>query len=257
MDPPPSPLARSLARTPLPAIYAEIRDHLATTSGKTLVGLLLCPVLVTLATRLCGVQHAREIMALWTRAKLDPLVHWYGVFALHFLLLFVIPVLCIKLGFKERLSEYGFQVRPVLRLWPVLLLFLLVMLPITYVSSLRPSFSTFYPLYRGSLESWQKFLLFEAGFLVMFFTQEFFFRGFLIEILKPKFGLNAILIASAIYGVAHFSKPLPEQLGAFVVGIVLGYIGDRYRTFVFGIIIHYLISFSMDAFLVVPALLRK
>jgi membrane protease YdiL (CAAX protease family) len=79
----------------------------------------------------------------------------------------------------------------------------------------------------------------------------------LIEILKPKFGLNAILIASAMYGIAHYTKPLPEQLGAFLVGIVLGYIGDRYRTFYFGVIIHYLISLSMDAFLVVPALLRK
>jgi membrane protease YdiL (CAAX protease family) len=78
----------------------------------------------------------------------------------------------------------------------------------------------------------------------------------LIELLKPKFGLNAIFIASAMYGIAHYTKPLPEQLGAFFVGLVLGYIGDRYRTFYFGIIIHYLIALSMDSFLVVPALLR-
>jgi uncharacterized protein len=257
MAPPKSPLGGLLGRTPIPAIHAEIRDHLAATSGKTLVGLLLCPVLVTLTIRLGNVRQARETLALFTPAKLDPLYHWYSIFALQFLLLYVIPVLCIKLGFRERLSEYGHEVRPLLRLWPLLLLFLLVMLPITYVSSLNPSFSTYYPLYRGSLESWRKFFLFEAGFLVVFFTQEFFFRGFLIEVLKPKFGLNAILIASAMYGIAHYTKPLPEQLGAFLVGLVLGYIGDRYRTFYFGIIIHYLTALSMDAFLVVPALLSK
>jgi uncharacterized protein len=256
MASPPSPLVRLLDRTPIRAIYAEVRGYLAATSGKTLVGLILCPILITLVMRLANVQTARAMLALWTPAKLDLLYQWYCIFLVQFSLFYVIPVLCIKLGFREPLSEYGHQLRPLLRLWPLLLLFLAVMLPVTYAASLKPSFSTYYPLYRGSLESFQKFVLFEAGFLIVFFTQEFFFRGFLIEILKPKFGMNAILIASAMYGIAHYSKPLPEQLGAFIVGIVLGYIGDRYRTFYFGVIIHYLIAVSMDAFLVVPALLR-
>lgn len=244
-------------RTPIPAMYAEIRDYLAMTSGKTLIGLILCPILITLTMRLGTLPMVRATLASITPAKLDPIYHWYSIFLLQFLMLYVIPILCIKLGFKESLSAYGHKVRPLVRLWPLLLIFLAVMLPITYASSLKPSFSTYYPLYRGSLESWERFILFEAGFLVVFFTQEFFFRGFLIEVLKPKFGMNAILIASAMYGIAHYTKPLPEQLGAFFVGIVLGYIGDKARTFYFGIVIHYVIAVSMDAFLVVPVLLRR
>src|SRR4029078_516010 len=134
----------------------------------------LCPILITLAIRLGNVQTARDILATLTPAKLDPLYHWYAFFLLQFVLFYVIPVLCIKLGFREQLSEYGHQLRPLLRLWPLLLLFLAVMLPITYAASLNPSFSKYYPLYRGSLQSFQKFFLFEAGFFLVFFTQEFF-----------------------------------------------------------------------------------
>lgn len=253
----PTWLPKWLERTAIPEIYAEVRDFIQNTTGKTIVGLLVCPILVTLVMRLANPAMARELIARFTPEKLDPLYHWYGLFTIQFCLFYVIPVLIIKLGFRESLAEYGHQIRPVARLWPLLLIFLAIMLPVTYVSSLKPSFSTYYPLYRGARDSWQQFVLFEAGFLVVFFTQEFFFRGFLIEVLKPKFGLNAIFIASGIYGVAHYTKPIPEQLGAFFVGIVLGYIGDRYRTFFFGIIIHYLISLSMDSFLVVPVLLGK
>lgn len=257
MTPSPSLLRKCFDRTAFPEIYAEIREYLASTTGKTIVGLLVCPILITLVMRLGNPGVVRETFARFTPEKLDPLYHWYGIFTLQFVLFYIIPVLCIKVGFRESLSDFGHQLRPLFRLWPLLLLFLAIMLPVVYVSSLKPSFSTYYPLYRGALESWQQFVLFEVGFLIVFFTQEFFFRGFLIEVLKPKFGLNAIFIASAFYGIAHYTKPLPEQLGAFFVGIVLGYIGDRYRTFVFGVVIHYLIALSMDSFLVVPVLLGK
>lgn len=253
----PSLSSRLLERTALPAIYAEIREFLGQTSGKTLIGLILCPILITLTIRLGNVQMARLVMAKITPKPLDQLYHWYGVFALQITLLYLIPVLIVKIGFREKLSDYGHQLRPLSKLWPLLLIFFLGMAPITYVASLDPSFSTYYPLYRGALESWPQFIVFEAGFLMLFITQEFFFRGFLIEILKPKFGLNAILIASAMYGIAHYSKPLPEQIGAFFVGLLLGYIGDRYRTFYFGVVIHYLISLSMDVFLTVPVLLYR
>lgn len=256
MNAPKSRLDRLLQHTPWPEISAEIRDYIAETSGKTLVGLILCPILITLTMRLGTPPMARSIMAQWTDKKLDPLYHWYGIFALQITLLYLIPVFCVKIGFREKLSEYGHQIRPLFRLWPLLLLFFAGMLPITYISSLSPSFATYYPIYRGALESWPQFILFEVGFFMVFFTQEFFFRGFLIEILKPKFGMNAILIASAMYGIAHYTKPLPEQLGAFLVGLILGYVGDKYRTFYFGVVIHYLISLSMDVFLAVPVLLR-
>jgi uncharacterized protein len=244
-----------LERTPLPAIIAEVRDYVRVTPGKTFVGLIVAPILLTLVLRLGTPPIGRVVLLKLTPAKLDSLYHWYYVFITQFILLYVIPVVCIKVGFKEKLSDYGHQIVQVFRLWPLLILFLLVMLPLTYASSIQPAFRTFYPLYEGASRGWDRFLLFEAGILLVFFSQEFFFRGFLIEILKPGFGKSAILIASAIYGVTHYTKPLPEQLGAFFVGLLLGYIGDRYRTFYFGVVVHYLIALSMDAYLVVPKLL--
>lgn len=252
----PSPLRRLLARTTLPETVGDLRAHFADTTPKTLVGLLLCPVLVTLTLRLGDLRVTTAVLARFTPAKLDQLYPWYGVFAVHVALLYVVPVLVIKLGLREPLAAYGHQLRPLARLWPLVLLFLAVMLPVTYLASRGPPFDTFYPLYRGARQSVRQFALFEGGFFLVFFTQEFFFRGFLIEVLKPKFGTNAIFIASALYGVAHYAKPLPEQLGAFVVGVVLGFVGERHRTFYFGVVVHYAIALSMDAYLCLPSLLR-
>ncbi len=251
----PTPARSLLHRTPLPAIVSEVRHYVRATPGKTFVGLILAPILLTLALRLGTQPIGRAVLQQVSGAKLDPLLAWYYVFVVHFLLLYGVPILCIKAGFKEKLADYGHELRPVFRLWPMILLFLLIMLPVSYVSSKQPAFRTFYPLYEGATRGWGRFLLFEAGIFLLFYCQEFFFRGFLIEVLKPQFGKTAIVISTAIYGVTHYHKPLPEQLGAFFVGLLLGYLGDRYRTFYFGVIVHYLIALSMDAFLVVPKLL--
>ncbi len=246
-----------LQRTAVPAIFAEVRGYIQATSRKTFVGLLVAPILMTLVLRLGIHPIAQQFFSLFTSAKLDPIYHWYFVFVVQFILMYWIPVAIIKGGFRENLTDYGHQARPLLRLWPLILIFLAIMLPVTYVSSQQPSFSTYYPLYQGASRGWREFIVFEAGIFVLFWTQEFFFRGFLIEVLKPSFGHHAIMISTALYGVTHYAKPLPEQMGAFFVGLLLGYLGDRYRTFYFGVIIHYLIAFSMDAYLVIPRLLGR
>jgi uncharacterized protein len=253
---PRTPFANFLRRTPLPEMAAEVRAYVKATPAKTFLALMLAPILITLTMRLASVPNAHDVLRRVTGREPELLLCWYGVFCLQIVLLYVIPALCVKLVYKENLRDYGHQLRPVAKLWPLILLFLLIMIPVTYLSSRQPAFRTFYPLYPGSYKGWGPFLVFEAGIFSLFFTQEFFFRGFIIESLKPQFGNSAILISTAMYGIAHYSKPLPEQLGAFFVGILLGYLGDRYRTFYFGIVVHYLIAFAMDAFLVVPALLK-
>jgi len=244
------------AKTPLPEVWQDIRDYVRQTPGKSLIALLFAPPLVAMMVRATTPENSQAaVVKIFGRAP-DPLYRWYFTFLVEVTLLYVIPVCFIKLALKERLADYGHQFKPVLRLWPLLVLFLAIMLPVTFVKSRDPSFRNFYPLYRGAYHGWDRFLIFEAGYLSLFIAQEFFFRGFLIEVLKPHMGKTAILVSAAIYGIGHLYKPLVEQLGAFFVGTILGYVGDRYRTFYFGVIVHYLISLAMDSYLVVPSLLH-
>lgn len=255
-DAPPPP-GGPLSRAALADMLADVRAYIRGMPTKPLVVLALAPLLVTLSMRLATVKFARELYASIYRGKtFDPLYYWGWVFVLQAILFYAVPVLVIKLVFKEPLSSFGHRLRPALKLWPLAVLFLGVMIPVTYIASLSPSFKTFYPMYPGSYRGAQYFLTFEAGLFILFFTQEFFFRGFIIDGLEPHFGHSAILISTGLYALGHYTKPLPEQLGAFLVGTLLGYLGARYKTFYFGILVHYGVAFFMDAVLVVPALMR-
>lgn len=253
-EPPEAPTGL-LARTPLGDMAKELREWLRTSNSRSLVLLFLGPLLLALNMRLANLQTSERLLTALVHGRVTHLQLWYGLFAIQLFLLGVVPVLVLRFVFREPLSEFGNRLRPALRLWPLFLLFLAVMLPIVWVSSWQPAFREFYPLYRGCYDGWGEFLRFEAGLFSLFVVQEFFFRGFLIEGLAPQYGLSAVLISTGIYGVGHFTKPFPEQLGSFLVGNLLGYIGLRYRTFWFGVAIHFAVAFAMDAVLVVPHLL--
>lgn len=237
-------------------LAGDLRAGLRMAQPKTLLALVVAPVLLTLAVRLARLPIVHPLVRHVFGREMGALLDWYGVFLIQFLLLYAVPVLCIRFVYQEKLSDYGHRLRPLSKLWPLMLLLVCAMAPVVYVSSQQPSFSHYYPLYRGSYDGWGPFLLFEAGISSLFFVQEFFFRGFLIESLKPQFGRFAILMSTAMYGIAHYTKPLPEQLGAFLVGNLLGYLGDRYRTFYLGVLVHYLVAVLMDGVLVVPTLLN-
>lgn len=74
-------------------------------------------------------------------------------------------------------------------------------------------------------------MLFLTTILYMF-CWEFFFRGFLLFGLAQGIGpVLAILLQTAIFGAAHYGKPMPEFYSSFAGGALLGYVCWKEKSF--------------------------
>ena len=71
-----------------------------------------------------------------------------------------------------------------------------------------------------------------ATLVFYMFCWEFFFRGFLLFGIAQGFGpLAAILLQAALFGAAHWGKPMPEFYSSFLGGALLGYVCWKEKSF--------------------------
>ena len=124
------------------------------------------------------------------------------------------------------------------------LVFLAVMAPAVWIASGTKMFSGAYPLagqhaymMRVSPEGATRvmelnlwlFIAYEAAYFLYFVGWEFFFRGWMLNGLLPRFGRGgAILIQTVPFALMHLGKPEAEALGSIVAGIALAFIARRY-----------------------------
>jgi membrane protease YdiL (CAAX protease family) len=81
--------------------------------------------------------------------------------------------------------------------------------------------------------------VFLAGAIVAPFVEEIFFRGFLFQGFRQRYGwVKAMLLSSAIFGAAHLD--LVAMIPAFILGNVLAYTYQRSNSVWPGIIIHFI-----------------
>ncbi len=137
-------------------------------------------------------------------------------------------------------------------------LFLLVMLPATYLASTTKVFAGQYPLagasaytltYPGGkteISLWL-FAAYELGYICYFIGWEFMFRGWMVNGLLPKFGrAGALLIPVGAFAVMHLGKAEPEALGSIVAALALGILALRTRSFWYGVLVHSAVAVWMD-----------
>lgn len=175
--------------------------------------------------------------------KLSAEVWWT---AWHLICFILIPVLVIKRVFRESLTDYGLGIG---KLREHLKWYLLLAAPIlcfVVLVSFRDDFSSHYPFYRLANRSWADLLIWEMLYLTQFVCVEFFFRGFILQALRPAFGVNAIFVMLVPYMMIHFPKPWLEATGAILFGLFLGVLALRSRTIWGGVMVHVSIAFSMD-----------
>ncbi len=166
----------------------------------------------------------------------------------------VVPALLLRvLRPGEPLASFGWTVRGLRGHASTYLLLFLAVLPLVMAAALRPEFLRTYPFYSLAGRSLFDFLCWEAIYGLQFVSLEFFFRGFLLHALKRDLGVHAIFVAVVPYCMIHFSKPLPEALGAIVAGIVLGTLSLRTGSVLGGAMLHVAVAVTMD----VLALARK
>lgn len=162
----------------------------------------------------------------------------------------IVPVLIVKLIFRERLADYGLQLGNVKRT----IIGASVITPITIIlgatSGAISGFHDVYPLNPAC--QWQGdgtwFIAHVFLYIFLYYTAyEFFFRGFLLHGLTPTCGaINALLIQTAVSTFFHFGHPGAELWGALGGGIFWGIVAFRTRSIISSWIQHSALGVALD-----------
>jgi membrane protease YdiL (CAAX protease family) len=163
-----------------------------------------------------------------------------------FITFFLLPLLIIKLLFKEKLQDYGIRVGDYRTGLKYSVVFLAVMIPLVWIVSARTEFVITYPQLPDVKYSWSIFFLFESGILLYMIAWEFIWRGFMLFGLEAKFGYYAVLIQMIPFLILHNGKPAAETFGAIAAGLALGILALRTRSVLYCIVTHAGVMFSID-----------
>ena len=173
-------------------------------------------------------------------------------FIVFFVLMFVVPVLYIKLVMKRPLSDFGFDLGDIKWGSKWLITIPLLVVPLIYISSKMPDIRAEYPLAKSLLSDQSHLFIYELGYIIFYYIAwEFFFRGFLLFGLKERFGaVNAILIQTISSCLVHIDKPEGEIIGSIVIGILFGMIALRSRSIWWVFLLHISIGVLTDLFII-------
>jgi membrane protease YdiL (CAAX protease family) len=161
---------------------------------------------------------------------------------------FFIPWFVIVIVFGKSLTEFGCKLRGAFKDWWIYIAFFTVMWPLLIWVSTHRHFQQTYPFYKlkSGEPLWPYFWLWEASYFLQFIGLEFFFRGFMVHGMKHRFGIYAIFVMAVPYCMIHFGKPFLETCGAFIAGVVLGFMSLKTRSIWLGAAIHMSVALSMD-----------
>jgi membrane protease YdiL (CAAX protease family) len=160
----------------------------------------------------------------------------------------LLPLLVIKLVFRQRLAYYGLKLNGMFRDMWVYGAMLACVGPAVVAVSFTEPFLAKYPFYRlGPGEPlWPRFILWEVLYALQFVALEFFFRGFLVHGTRRRLGYYSIFAMMVPYCMIHFGKPLLETFAAIVAGIVLGIMSLKNRSIWMGALLHITVAWGMD-----------
>lgn len=177
-------------------------------------------------------------------------VWWTSVQVIGYVL---VPALLIRYGFNARVRDFGWQLNEAPQHWRGYLLLLSPILVFIYLVSLGNDFVNHYPFYSLAGRSPFDFLAWEFLYITQFVCLEFFFRGFILNALRPALGANAVWVMCVPYLMIHFPKLWLEATGAILFGLFLGILALRSRSIWGGVMVHAGVALTMD----LAALLRK
>ncbi|MGA2447947.1 MAG: CPBP family intramembrane glutamic endopeptidase [Polyangiaceae bacterium] len=166
-------------------------------------------------------------------------------------LLMGVPVAIVRFVDQIPLAQAGLAVGRARVGIRFVTLFWAAMLPVLIGASFLPAFRFKYPLAPAAADSLTNLLVYELLMLVYFFGWEFFFRGYFLFMVERHIGHVAVFVQMVPFALLHGNKPLPEALGAVLVGIVLGVFALRTRTFLYCTLVHFAVSATMDIMAIV------
>lgn len=158
----------------------------------------------------------------------------------------LIPWLVIRFVLRESLSNMGVGWNDTHKHWLGYVALLTPILVCIVLVSSRADFLQHYPFYKQASRSWFDLLAWEALYLMQFACLEFFFRGFMLNALRPAIGANAIWVMCVPYLMIHFPKLWLEATGAILFGFFLGALALRSRSIWGGFFVHAGVAVGMD-----------
>lgn len=158
----------------------------------------------------------------------------------------VIPYFVVRYLLRIPFSELGWKWNDTSDHWQGYLLLLTPILFFVFLVSQGQDFVNHYPFYKNAGRSWFDLISWELLYLLQFLCLEFFFRGFLINALRPAIGANAVWVMCVPYLMIHFPKLWLEATGAILFGLFLGILALRSRSIWGGFLVHAGIALSMD-----------
>ena len=164
-----------------------------------------------------------------------------------FFLFGIIPIIVVKLVFRENLAEYGLQLGNGRRVLVNSLIFVPTMFIIGVVTGRDPAFWHVYPYNPVVTDAPTLFFYHALTYLTYYFGWEFFFRGFMQHGLRDTMGIsNAILVQTMASAMLHFGHPISETLGSIVGGLLWGFLVLRCRCLWAGFIQHSVLGIVLD-----------
>lgn len=158
----------------------------------------------------------------------------------------VLPFIIIKYYLKTSFIDMGWRWADTTKHWSGYVLLISPILLFIFLVSFRGDFLNHYPFYKQAHRSWFDFAAWEMLYLLQFLCLEFFFRGFILNALRPAIGANAIWVMCVPYLMIHFPKLWLEATGAILFGLFLGILALRSRSIWGGFLVHAGIAVTMD-----------
>ncbi|HEB31965.1 MAG TPA: CPBP family intramembrane metalloprotease [Spirochaetes bacterium] len=176
----------------------------------------------------------------------------YYRWSVAFVLYFIVPSLIIRIGFREKLRDYGlFIKKPLIALF-VTLLGIAIVSPFLYSGSKAPEFIAMYPAAHNAGAS--GYLFFKSSLFYFFFYigYEFLFRGYLFMGTKDDIGeWQAISVSTLATVILHMTTPVKEMAVSFLVGIVFPLIVKKFRSIWPVVFIHAYIGIAFDYWVII------
>jgi hypothetical protein len=190
-----------------------------------------------------GFPAVRQLLRDLPHSQLYPLLYWALTSVLNYCLL---PLFVIKCICRADLRDFGIHIERGGELFIMVAVILAAIFPFIFMASTTEPFLRTYPFYRDEIYTIGSLILWEAVFGLQFVALEFFFRGFMLFGLARFIGSYSIYVMALPYMMIHFTKPFPEAVISFFVGIVLGTLALYTRSLYGGVVIHVAVAWSVD-----------
>jgi membrane protease YdiL (CAAX protease family) len=158
----------------------------------------------------------------------------------------LIPLAVWRLVFRVSLADMGLGVAGLRKHGWIYLVSLVVIAPVVFVASYAEEFQHTYPFFRSAHVAWGPLIAWELAYVAQFVGLEAFFRGWMIQRLKPVCGHLAIAFMLCPYVMIHFNKPLLEAVGSIGAGLFLGLVAYRTNSIWGGVFLHVSVAIGMD-----------